>query len=160
MMVPTLFKSVRSSSHEQSVPPCMNKPCKQPCWSWPGQSYWSSTMFKLASSTVFKLASSTMFKLASSTMFKLASSTMFKLASSTMFKLASLTMFKLVNRQKQAVRFYVCSRKLQRKLKINYLIWCLEIGGRLQPNFANFNLDFLSKHGESSNNRKCSSSDF
>ena len=138
MMVPTLFKSVRSSSHEQSVPPCMNKPCKQPCSS----------------------LSTTMFKLASSTMFKLASSTMFKLASSTMFKLASLTMFKLVNRQKQAVRFYVYSRKLRRKFKINYLIWCLEIGGRLQPNFANFNLDFLSKHGESSNNRKCSSSDF
>ena len=46
----TLFKSVRSSSHEQSVPTCMNKPvnnhvqagqlnhveaCQQPCSSWP-----------------------------------------------------------------------------------------------------------------------------
>ena len=42
------------------------------------------------------------------TMFKLASSTMFKLASSTMFKLTSSTVFKSVNRQKQAVPFYVC----------------------------------------------------
>ena len=52
-MVPTtLFKSVRSSSHEQSVPTCMNKPvnnhvqagllnhvqtCQQHCSSWPTQ---------------------------------------------------------------------------------------------------------------------------
>ena len=62
MMVPTtLFKFVRSSSHEQSVPTCMNKlSCQQHC----------STICKLASSTTFKLASSTIFKLARSTMFK------------------------------------------------------------------------------------------
>ena len=37
------------------------------------------------------------------------STTLFKLASSSMFNLASSTMFKSVNRQKQAVRFYVCT---------------------------------------------------
>ena len=40
----------------------------------------------------------------------------------------------------------------------------LEIGGRLQPSFANFNLDFLSKYGwvweASSNTQKCSCFDF
>ena len=40
----------------------------------------------------------------------------------------------------------------------------LEIGGRLYPNFGNFNLDFLSKYGRvwdaSSSIQKCSSSDF
>ena len=40
----------------------------------------------------------------------------------------------------------------------------LEIGGRLQPNFAKFILDFLSKYGwvceASSNTRKCSHFDF
>jgi hypothetical protein len=39
----------------------------------------------------------------------------------------------------------------------------LEIGGRLQPNFSNFSLDFLLKYGfvweVSSNTSKCSSSD-
>ena len=38
---------------------------------------------------------------------------MFKLTSSTMFKLASSTMFKPVNRQRQAVRYYVCSAESQ-----------------------------------------------
>ena len=33
--------------------------------------------------------------------------------STTMFKLASSTMFKPVNRQKQAVRFYVCSSRVR-----------------------------------------------
>ena len=51
------YKSVRSSSHEQSVPTCMNKPVN------------NTVYFKLANSTMFKLANSTMFKLASSTMF-------------------------------------------------------------------------------------------
>ena len=73
MMVPTtLFKSVRSSSHKQSVPTCMNKPvnntvqagqlnyvqaCQQRCSSWPAQpcSSLSTTLFKLASSTMFKI---------------------------------------------------------------------------------------------------------
>ena len=35
------------------------------------------------------------------------------------------------------------SRKIQKELIFNQY---LEIGGRLQPNFANFNLDFLSKY--------------
>ena len=69
MMVPTtLFKSVRSSSHQQSVPTCMNKPvnnhvqtgqldhvqaCQQYCSSWPVQPCSSllTILFKLASST-------------------------------------------------------------------------------------------------------------
>ena len=80
MMVPTtLFKSVRSSSHQQSVPTCMNKPvnnhvqagqlnhvqaCQQPCSSWPAQpcSSWPAQPCSSLSTTLFKLASSTMFK--------------------------------------------------------------------------------------------------
>ena len=121
MMVPTtLFKSVRLSCHEQFVPTCMNKPvnntvqagqlnqcwslstthvqagqlnhvqaCQQPCSSWPAQPCSS------------------------------LSTTLFKLASSTMFKLASSTMFTPVNRQKQAVRFYMCSFYLSIQLSIN-----------------------------------------
>ena len=79
----TLFKSVRSSSHEQSVPTCMNKPV-------------NNTVY-------FKLANSTMFKLANSTMFKLASSTMFNHIQPCSAQLCS----QACQLAKQAVRFYV-----------------------------------------------------
>ena len=44
-----VYKSVCSSSHEQPVPTCMNKPVNNHV-----QAVTSSTMFKLASSTMFK----------------------------------------------------------------------------------------------------------
>ena len=87
----TLFKSVRSSSHEQSVPTCMNKPVN------------NIVYFKLANSTMFKLANSIMFKLANSTMFKLASSTMFNHIQPCSAQLCS----QACQLAKQAVRFYV-----------------------------------------------------
>ena len=112
MTVSTTFKHVRSSSHEQSVPTCMNKSvnnhiqagqlnhvqaCQQPCSSWPAQP-WTSL---------------------STTMFKLASSTMFKPVNNHV-QAGSSTMLKPVNRKKQAVRFYVCNTRMQRRLKKNY----------------------------------------
>ena len=51
------------------------------------------------------------------------STTLFKLASSTMFKLASATMFKPVNREKQVVRLYVCSRLCAAELTIGHLFF-------------------------------------
>ena len=56
-MVPTtLFKSVRSSSHEQFEQACQQHCSSCPCSNWPAQPCWSlsTTMFKLASSTTFK----------------------------------------------------------------------------------------------------------
>ena len=96
MVRTTLFKSVRSSSREHSVPTCMNKPvnnhvqagqfnhvqvCQQYCSSWPVQPCSS--------------------------------------LSTTLFKLASSTMFKPVNRQKQAVCFYLCTRTLMVKVTMS-----------------------------------------
>ena len=43
--------------------------------------------------------------------------------STTMFKLASSTMFKPVNRQKQAVRFYVCTTTTTLLTRVPGLIW-------------------------------------
>ena len=115
MMVPTtLFKSVRSSSHEQSVTTCMNMPvnnrvqagqlnhvqgspaCQQTCSSWPAQ----PCSWQPVSNHVQADQHNHVHGSLSTTMFKLASTTMFKLASTTMFKPA-------VNRQKQAVHLYV-----------------------------------------------------
>ena len=80
----SLFNLVISSSHGQSVPTCMNKPVNNHVQA--GQLNHVQVCPQPCPSL----------------------STMFKLARSTMFKLVNSTMFKPVNRQKQAVRFYVC----------------------------------------------------
>ena len=52
--------------------------------------------------------------------------TLFKLVNSTMLKLGNSTMFKSVNRQKQAVRFYVCFYVCCSKSNCHYLVlWCI-----------------------------------